>query len=140
MKKITLTCSLLAFASVAVFAQSNVQSLRSNETTSIQRPQPSQEDITKRQTAVATNMAKSMQQHYGLSQEQYDKVYVVCLENSKKMEAMRASGKQPSREEFQKIMDERNAGFKAIFTPQQYAQFAASLPHPAPTQAPQSKN
>lgn len=78
------------------------------------------EDMAKRQ-------ADNLKETCALSQEQYDKVLKIYLDNGKKMQAERDSiqkaGGQMNMESFRARQEKTNASLKEILTEEQYAKY-----------------
>ena len=103
MKKLILMI-MVAFATVGAYAQFNFNP----------------EDMAKRQ---AENVKKTC----SLTDEQYDKVLKLYLDNSKQMQAERDSiqkaGGQMNMESFRARQEKTNASLKEILTEEQYAKY-----------------
>ena len=105
MKKLILMI-MVAFATVGAYAQFNFNP----------------EDMAKRQ-------AENLKETCALSQEQYDKVLKLYLDNGKKMQAERDSiqkaGGDPrgNMESFRARQEKNNAELKKILTEEQYAKY-----------------
>ena len=124
MKKLIVTCSLIAFASVASFAQ--VAKQPATTVPASARPQMTPEQMKQREDQAADRQAKFFEKQYGLNAEQSKGVHEACATFVKKMDAMRAEGKQPNREAMDKLMAERDASFKKAMSSEQYAKYEAT--------------
>ena len=86
-----------------------------------QRPDPKE---------VAKNTAETWQEEFGLSDEQYTKVYDLLIETSEKrrekMQELRSSGsfdREAMREAWQELQEEQGEKLKEIFTDTQWQAF-----------------
>ncbi len=134
MKKLIITSTLFAFAAMPVFAQT----AKKVSAPSVQQTANEASVDAKRIDAVATRQAKTFEQQYKLTPEQYKGVYAACYDFTKKMEENRHLGRQITTADVNAILAEKNAKFKAVMTPAQYAAYestlAKSAPQPLPTQ------
>ena len=128
MKKLIVTCSLLAFASVASFAQ--VAKQPGTTTPSTARPQMTPEQMKQREDQAADRQSEFFKKQYSLNDEQTKGVRAACATFVKSMNAMRAEGKQPNKQDMDKLMAERDASFKKAMTPEQYAKYEATRTKP----------
>jgi len=132
MKKLIITCTFIAFGAVASFAQQ-----AANSPAKPQRPQMTPEQREQREKQGAERMSQAIAKQYNLNGEQSKGIYDASMSFIKKMEDLRANGKQPTRDEMEKMMDERDEAFKKVMTPEQYAKYAATrnkMPHSAAQQ------
>ena len=133
MKKLIITCTFIAFGAVASFAQQTA-----NSPAKPQRPQMTPEQREQREKQGAEHMSQAFSKQYNLNAEQTKGIYDASMNFIKKMEDMRANGKQPTREEMEKISDERDEAFKKVMTPEQFAKYSAARnnrkPNPAEMQ------
>ena len=130
MKKIFVTCAMLAVASVASFAQKATQTAAPATGTPQQahaHPQMTPEQMQDRQNKMADRQAQAFQKQYGLNNEQYAGVHEACLNFAKNIESMRAQGKQPGKEQMEKIFAERDASLKKAMSAEQYAKYESTL-------------
>lgn len=131
MKKVLLLAALLSCGTVASFAQTN------NATKPTQQ-MPSKEERAK---MIAERESQTMQRVYGLTQQQYDEVYKANYEMANQINTFREGNKQPSREDFEKVLNTRDEKLKKIMTAEQYEKYAKTRQRNTPVQqqAPQKK-
>ncbi len=130
MKKVLLLAALLSFGTVVSFAQTNA--------TKPTQQMPSKEERAK---MIAERESQTMQRVYGLTQQQYDEVYKANYEMANQINAFREGNKQPSREDFDKVLNTRDEKLKKIMTAEQYEKYAKTRQRNSPVQqqAPQKK-
>ncbi len=133
MKKLIITCSLLAFASVASFAQ--VAKQQGAATPASARPQMTPEQMKQRADQAADRQAEFFKKQYGLNEEQAKGVHEACAAFVHKMDAMRVEGKQPNKQEMDKLMAERDESFKKAMSPEQFAKYEATRTRPSANQS-----
>ncbi|MBC7554763.1 MAG: hypothetical protein H7257_12375 [Taibaiella sp.] len=135
MKKIIITCAVLAITAAGAFAQNSRQAITTpgqpQPVTPLTRPQS---DVTPEQRVqqFAENQARAFERQYSMTPEQYKKMYAACLEFTNKMESQRTTGKQPTQQEFEAIMAEKDAKFKKIMTTDQFAKYESTRRRPVP--------
>lgn len=137
MKKLILTCALLTSASMLSFAQSTQSSVtmtpqsnaaapQTNAAPPQTAPQPAMRQQQMQPEQMAKRRADIYQKQYALNDEQYKGVYNAELDFMKQMMDMRSNGQQPSAEQNQKLMVEKDNKFKAAMSPDQYAKYSAT--------------
>ena len=134
MKKLIVACAIMSCASLTSMAQNAAPNPP-------QKPAgtpgaPAMANPEQRENAMAEHEAKTYEKLYALNAEQYKGVYQASLEMAKKMDALRASGKQPKREDFEAMMSEKDAKFKKVMTPEQYAKYESTRRRPNPPSQP----
>ena len=139
MKKLITTCALLACASVVSFGQSakqqpasaNMNAAAAQRQQQQARAQMTPEQMKQRQEQMAERQSKFFEKQYGLNPEQYKGVHEANLAFIKNIEELRAQGKQPSREDQEKMMSDRDEAFKKVMTPEQFAKYQATRTKPS---------
>jgi Spy/CpxP family protein refolding chaperone len=137
MKKLFITCALITTASIA-FAQtkqvSATMSMDPNSapatkpaTTATQQAQPAKPSIIEQ---MATRRAKTYQQQYGLTAEQYQQLYDAEYDFARQEHEIKIGGGQPGPGQQYQMQLARDYKMKAILTPSQYAKYEASTPRP----------
>jgi Spy/CpxP family protein refolding chaperone len=121
MKKLMITCVLLSsaavsFAQASATAQAPAPANNAAQAQQANKPMMNAEQMSQRR-------AKMEMQQFGLTQEQLPKVQAVELEFFQALEKYRASGAQPNQGQMGNLTAKRDAGMKAILTPEQYAKF-----------------
>jgi hypothetical protein len=132
MKKLFMTCALITSASIVSFAQTKEVST----TTSMEAPaaatsrapqaQPKQSIIEQ----LATRKAKTYQSQYGLTAEQYQKVYDVEYDYARQEHEIKISGGQPGPGQVYQMQLGHDYKMKNIMTPAQYTKYEATTPRP----------
>ena len=130
MKKLIMTCVLLTSASLVSFAQTAAPA---QTTATMQAPggaphqMPTPEERAQRH-------AQGVQKQLNLTADQYKVVYEAELEMNKKVEELRKSTPQPSRDQFMAISATKDEKIKKVLTPEQLQkyQLMTNRQHPAP--------
>ena len=121
MKKMIITCALIASASVMSYAQ-NAASATS----------PASANSASANQAIAEHMAdkntKMYEKQLGLTAEQSKKVHDVELANANQMMAMRAQGMQPGEGQMVQMRMGHDQQMKNILTPEQFTKYQATRP------------
>jgi Spy/CpxP family protein refolding chaperone len=127
MKKLILTCALVACASIASFAQTNAapQSISGSAASA------SPEQIAERHTKID-------EQQFKLNPDQAKSVYQVELDYAKQNQAMHTEKEQPSQGRIMQARAGRDNRMKAILTPEQFTVYQKVNP-PVDFSAPMTK-
>ena len=127
MKKLIITCALIAVGTVVSFAQAKTAGPQNNNAATPSRgTAPTQEQA-------ATQRATQYQKDLGLSDVQYQAVYHAQLDFIKQDQAMRANGAHPGTgqaEQNQMSLDQR---MQNAMTPEQFAKYNKMATSPGKT-------
>lgn len=85
-----------------------------------------------RQTAMAQHQASTFRRLYNLTDEQYKGVYEACLDQAKKIDEIRATGKQPTPQQSEAMNADLDARFKKVMNADQYSKFESTRRRPVP--------
>jgi len=113
MKKMILTCALLASASIASFAQANAPQ---GKPANPNKPMANAEQMADRRTQADVKQ-------FNLNPDQAKKVHEVELEFSQAMEKYRAAGQTPGQGQRMNLTTRRDQRMKEILTPEQYTKY-----------------
>ena len=128
MKKLIITCAILAWGSAASFAQTQ-QTTTMVPQQGAASSKASQVSPTVRQVQVeqiAERRAKIYQQEYGLNAEQYKKSYDAELEYMKEQMHFRQENKQPSQEDVTRLNMIKDQKYKAFLNKDQYQKYISA--------------
>ncbi len=132
MKKLIITCAMVAIASTASFAQAA-------KTTSNTNAPASQAATHKGPTAeqVADRRAKALQKQLGLTPEQFKGVYAAELDFAQQDQAARANGQMPGEGQASQMKMGRDQKIQAVLNADQVAKYNKMS---APASAPATKH
>ena len=118
MKKLILTCAVLASASIASFAQANASATppQQGKPATANKPMMNTEQMADRRT-------KMDEKQLGLNPDQTKKAHDVELEFTQAMEKYRAAGQAPSPGQMGNLTSRRDQRMKEILTAEQYAKY-----------------
>ena len=138
MKKIVVTCALLSFATLSVFAQTTKNTPVPAPNTSgapgfgpTSRPS---DGLTPEQRKIAfvENQARAFERQYGLTEKQYKGIYSACLDYITEQYALEDKKSQLTNEDYDKLMAKKDAKFKKIMNAAQYAKYESTRTRPVP--------
>lgn len=126
MKKLIITCAVIALGSVALFAQ-NARNASAGTQASRQTG-PTAEYMAERQ-------ARSLEKQLGLNAEQYKAVYAAHLDYIQQDMAARANGQVPGEGQAMQMQMGKDQKIQAVLTAEQYAKYTKMKPAAANTNA-----
>ena len=128
MKKLMLTCSLIAAASVISFAQTTQQSTHPGAVATTQNKMaPHEQSI----EVIAEKRTKADQKQFGLSDAQYKDIYEVELDYAKHEQQAKANNVAPGSGQYMQMEIIKDARFKNTLNADQYAKYQATKPKTA---------
>jgi hypothetical protein len=130
MKKLIITCALVAFGSMVSFAQSAKSTNTTKAGKSTQAAPKTHSESALEQTA--TKNANDYKKKLGLRADQYNAIYNVELEYLKQQQAMSANGAKPTDGQSMQARMGKDQRFQNVLTPEQYAKYQSSYPAAAP--------
>ena len=116
MKKLILTCAILAAASVASFAQTAAAPQAAQA-----KPVPANKPMNAEQ--LAERRTKVAEKQYGLNPDQTKKVHEVEMEFTQAMEKYRTAGQTPGPGQLGNLTVRRDQQMKEILTAEQFAKY-----------------
>ena len=118
MKKLIITCTLIASVSGVCLAQANNTKHAATATSSLQTASTAE--------AKAEKLAKALEAKLGLNAEQYKKVYDAEFFYIKQDEVARANGGVPGDGQLQQMAMSRDENIKRALTADQYTKYMAN--------------
>ena len=128
MKKLIVTCAMLARASVVTFAQSAKSAKATMSMQSAAAPAPAQVSpaIPPAVIKTAETRAKAIQKKYSLTQAQYNGIYEAEMAYAQQEYMLKADGVTPGEGQAMQMRMGRDYRFKSVMTAEQYKKYEAA--------------
>lgn len=130
MKKLTITCALLACVTAVSFAQTKATkpttaTAPGTASQASAYPELTIDKPSKEPAKTAEKAARASQKQYALTEEQYKGVYDAELYYAKQMYQLTSNGLQPGDGQALQMRMARDHGYKKALTADQYGKYAA---------------